>query len=380
MSICLPNLRTTSVFKVYYGGTGVTTLQSGSVIIGDGNNAVKCVTGSHNQVLTWDSTSGSWVAKDPTGGTGGSGGNVPDIVIAPVNNAPTTIIKKRFSNRDYTSKNNCKLIDWDKGSKGSFRITEYDIDRKYTTIYNDSEKDLFISVAEDQNPKIIIDFEQTSSIKDLKIKYVYPLNSIEKKLFEYNMDDIKNIHSFHTYSQVPGDKYGFGKNYTLSNCNNKTRLTIFLTPDYFAEFLNKHVIDLDITGSYHIFLENEEDGIYTDVEKFDIHFSPTLTPVELQKQYVIYTRISSSEFFDSEINSSSANLQTNGFDLSTLTQQNRKNLSAYPEDYSYILYSKETLTLSDKEATLSMFGYFIEPEPDAGNLKDYLIVRVTEAK
>ena len=118
MSICLPELRSTSVFKVYYGGTGQTTLTQGGVVIGNGTSAVQCITGSEGQVLTWDSTSGSWVAKNPTGGTGTGVGNVPDIVIVPENNTPSEVIKKRFSNLSYKDK--LSLIDWNNNSNGSY--------------------------------------------------------------------------------------------------------------------------------------------------------------------------------------------------------------------------------------------------------------------
>lgn len=51
------------------GGTGVSNLPQGGVLIGQGADAINVVVGSEGEVLTF--VSGTWVGAQPTGGSGG---------------------------------------------------------------------------------------------------------------------------------------------------------------------------------------------------------------------------------------------------------------------------------------------------------------------
>ncbi len=375
MSICLPNLRSTSVFKVYYGGTGQTSLTEGGVVIGNGTDAVRCITGSEGQVLTWDSEQNTWVAKDPTGGTGGgTGGSVPDIVIAPQNNTPTEIRKYKFSNISNSReimKNKHPLIDWTNSSSGSFRICAYNPNRKYLSVYNDSNDDLYISLSEDENPNIQIDFENINDIDDLRIKYNYVSSSIERELFNYSYSDLQNHYSYHTHSNNPSTKLGYGKNVVLTTCNSITSIYLNLTPDFYSNNLNINLDNEVSTGSFTIFLSNSS-GIRSST-KFNLTSSYTDEKYQNLK-YSIYTKVSSSsEFISSSLNTSSVQSENiNGFDFYHLGEFSRKETP--PDDFSYAISAGESLLISDSDAVLTMFGYFKEPK----NVTE-IKARVTEA-
>jgi hypothetical protein len=360
MSICLPNIRSTSVFKVYYGGTGVTSLTQGGVVIGNGADAVNCITGSTDgQALVWDNTLKTWKAGQVvgTGGTGGTTVLMPDAT-------PTKVNKKRISNTVYGTK--CELIDWDNDSNGSFRISEYDPDKKVVTIYNDSNKDLFVSVADDNNPKIIVDFEDYADVSKLNIEYFYISSSQQVKLFDYKLNDIKNIHSYHTHSISPTIKEGYGKNYRIKQCGKKGQVIIYLTPDYLPQNLNK--FNEEVTGSYHISLSSSSGK--TDPVIFNISSSYDYS----DKPYNIYTLASSSLFFSSSLDfATDAYTNRNGFDLSA-AKTDKKNIP--PEDYSYIVYSGDSLTVDGSEAVLTMFGYYLSPN----SKNEEVTLRVTEAR
>lgn len=367
MSICLPNLRSTSVFKVYYGGTGQTSLTQGGVVIGNGTDAVQCITGSEGQVLTWDSILNTWVAKNPTGGSGGTGGSVPDIVIAPADNAPTTVIKKRFSNKDLSS-SKIKLIDWDNSHSGSFRITPYDAKRKTVTIYNDSDFDLFISVANDNNPKLEINFEDKKDVKDIAIKYVYMSSSVERTLFDYNLSNIQNIHTYFTHSQNNTVKLGYNIDAVLNECSSSANLKIYLTKDYVSNELNKYLDFNDsLTGSFQIYLKSNP------TIKTSFNLSSSLFESDYDNlSYSFYTNVSSSQFKDNAFITGSKIENINSFDFSTVGVLE----TDVPEEYSYIAYKNETVTITEAEACLPMFGYFLKSR----NHNDTVVLRVTEIR
>ncbi len=366
MSICLPNLRSTSVFKVYYGGTGQTSLTQGGVVIGNGIDAVQCITGSSDgQVLTWDGSLGTWIAKDSTGGSGG-GGAVPDIVIAPSNQIPTKVYKKRISNKDYYSK--YKIIDWSNTSNGSFRISQYDQTKKHVTIFNDSDQDLYVSVANDENPKIVIDFDNTDDLKNICVQYKYESASLIYTLFDYRYNDLINFHSYHTCSDDPAStKLGYGKNHSITTCGTSSMFSLDLTPDFYSEKLNQYNNSISDSGSYHIFLTSSSGqtvpAIFNISASADHHY----------KQYNIYTRVSSSTFISSSILFNEQYTIKNGFDL-TDSLSDQENIT--PEEFSYIIYSQDSLTITDSEASLALFGYFLKP---ISNNKT-LTVRVTETR
>ncbi len=367
MSICLPNLRSTSVFKVYYGGTGQTSLENGGVVLGNGTDAVRCITGSEGQVLTWDNTLKTWIAKDPTGGTGTGVGDVPDIVLAPADNTPKEVFKRRISNKDFANAK-YKNIDWDNSSLGSFRISNYDPSKKHLTIFNDSEQDLYISVANDENPKITIKFDDSKDLKDLNIEYKYEKNSSIYTLFDYKYKDLIDFHSYHTCSDDPAaikPKIGYGKNYSLITCGTSSVFTLYLTPDYFSEKINQY--NTKDSGSFFISLSSSS-GKTTPVI-FNISSSVDY----ISREYNIYTRVSSSTFISNSLSYKDPYLLINGFNLSDASED-KENIA--PEEFSYIVYSQDSLTITDSEATLAMFGYFIKPSSD----NKLLTVRVTETK
>ena len=104
------------------------------------------------------------------------------------------VIKKRFSNFDYGSK--LKIIDWDSNSRGTFRLCEHDSERKYLTIYNDSKYDLFVSVANDENPQIKIDFEDYKDFDNLFAElFNFEDNFILSSFFD-NLKTIKTLLDF----------------------------------------------------------------------------------------------------------------------------------------------------------------------------------------
>lgn len=72
MPVTISGIRSTSAILVPQGGTGNSQFDEGGVLIGHGTEAITSITGSNGQVLTW--VSGTWVAANPTGGTGGGGG------------------------------------------------------------------------------------------------------------------------------------------------------------------------------------------------------------------------------------------------------------------------------------------------------------------
>lgn len=280
-----------------------------------------------------------------------------------------TVTKKIFSNENIALKN--KLIDWSNTSSGSFRISCFDPDRESVTIYNDSSKDLFISIDNDLNPSIHIDFIDENDIKNINIKYKYTDGSNIETLFNYTIEDIKNIHSFHTFSGQPEEKYGYGKTYTIKNYSGYTRLNLFLTPDFYSQNLNKQLDVYTSTGSYEICLSSSADGITSDVLSVDLTSSADTAEYE-SLQYKIYTKLSGSSFIDTTFYTSSNTENTiNGFYFDGISDPSEP--TASPENYSYIVFRNETLLLTEKDATSCIFGYLIKPDPD-----ELLSIRVTE--
>ncbi len=72
MSVTFSGLKSNSAILVPQGGTGVSSLPVGGVLIGQGTDAVNVVVGSEGEVLTF--ISGTWVGAQPTNNGGGSGG------------------------------------------------------------------------------------------------------------------------------------------------------------------------------------------------------------------------------------------------------------------------------------------------------------------
>lgn len=278
------------------------------------------------------------------------------------------IIKNYFSNIDRNEK--YKLIDWDNANSGSFRICAADPDRKYVTIYNDSDKDLFISLENDLNSMIEIDFADAESIKKLVVQYKYYNGVSDTVLFRYTLEDLQNIHKFFS---IPNDsrRYGYGK-FTIINDKN---IKIYLTPEYCSEYVNKELqtISQD-SGYYEIFLSSSENGIESDVQQFNLT-SDIIDEEYLNRNYKIYAKISGSQFLEHSFTTGSKNILINGFDFTGIGIQSDP--ASAPENYSYIIFQEEILMLNDKEATLPIFGYLIKPEIPADTK---LIVRVTETK
>lgn len=285
-----------------------------------------------------------------------------------IKDIPTKIYKKRISDdASYSSK--IPLIVWENNLSGTFRICEQNFDRKYVTIYNDSNYDLFISVANDDNPQISIDFDDSNDLNSLVIKYSYTSASVQRTLFEYKLDDFKDIYSYHTHSSEPTNKYGYNKACYITNLQNKANLKIFLTPDFLSQNINKHIDPLIETGSYEIYLSNSS-GITTPIQTFNL--SSSLYDNEyIDRSYKIYTRISGNTFLDSTFFTGSEKLTTlNGFNMGSVPSD----FSAAPEEYSYIVFKDESVIISEKEATLPLFGFIFKPT-DGTNIA----IRVTEA-
>jgi hypothetical protein len=72
MSVTFTGLKSNSAIMVPQGGTGVSNIPAGGVLIGQGTDAINAVVGAEGEVLTF--VNGTWVGAQPTGGTGGSGG------------------------------------------------------------------------------------------------------------------------------------------------------------------------------------------------------------------------------------------------------------------------------------------------------------------
>lgn len=72
MPVTISGIRSTSAILVPQGGTGNAQLQSGSLLIGNGTDAVGVIApGSEGQILTV--VSGAWMAAANAGGNGGAG-------------------------------------------------------------------------------------------------------------------------------------------------------------------------------------------------------------------------------------------------------------------------------------------------------------------
>lgn len=266
---------------------------------------------------------------------------------------PTGIRKKTFSNKNQ----DFNLIDWENNSSGSFRIAEYDPDRKLLIIFNDSSQDLFLSVANDENPKIILDFENQNDIENLSLQYHYTNDAGEEvELFNYSYEDIKNIYSYYSFSEEPGKHYGYNKNYLLSTVNNNKRVIIYLGPDYTPNVLNKHNIS--------------NIGVFT----ISIQGTSKSTDFEINKSnntYDIYALIGDSIVSDSITYRPINNNYRNGFKLNNIIN---KTIDA-PQEYSYILYTQQTISIEWSEAYMTYFGYLLKPSDDVE-----LTIRVTEAR
>jgi hypothetical protein len=283
---------------------------------------------------------------------------------------PKQIIKKRFSNINAPA-GYINNIDWDNSAKGAFRICEYNPERKYVTIYNDSTSDLFISVANDANPKIVIESDSLDSFKDLRFKYIYktiapPGTEIsEKILFNYNLSQLVDPYTRFSFIEETGKFYGQNVSSNIQKISSGYLLTIYLTSDYFPYILNKYNIDTE-PGVLNITLDGTTSNININI------------PSNSYQSYVINGKITQSVLSNGIINLYSVNGNKNGLNLD-LIQPGDEYVKA-PEDYSYIIYSKEAYSVGDQDSIMPIFGYLIKPQhPAVLPAVEELVIRITEA-
>jgi hypothetical protein len=274
--------------------------------------------------------------------------------LAPLTNKyPTDITKKKYTNYATPLVN----IDWLNTSSGSFRIAEYDQDRKYITIYNDSDVDLYVSVANDDNSKIVVILDDLQEIKNLTMSYEVYQNSVSKELFKYTWNDITNIYTTFTQSHLNANdtgSYGYNINYLTipSYSDNSGRFILYLTPDYDCENINKH--NDQAAGNLYLTIGSNTTNIPINKEK---------------NRYNVITQYSSSNGWDQNpsIEYYQGDGYTNGFIIDSLTEQ--------PDGYSYILNSADSMTIYDTEAVLSYFGFCL-----SSSITPSIDVRITEAR
>lgn len=269
------------------------------------------------------------------------------------NKYPTDITKKKYTNYATPLVN----IDWLNTSSGSFRIAEYDQDRKYITIYNDSNCDLYISVANDDNSQIIIDLDDLQDIKNLTMSYQVYQNSAPKELFKYTWSDLTNIYTTFTQSHLNASdtgSYGYNINYLTipSYSDNSGRFILYLTPDYDCKNINKY--NDQNSGNLYLTIGANTRNIAIDKSK---------------DKYSVLTQYSSSVGWNDgdHIEYYNSDGYINGFVIDNLTQQ--------PDGYSYILNSSDSMTIYDTEAVLTYFGFCL-----SSSIPPSIDVRVTEAR
>ena len=78
MPVSFQGIRSTSAILVPQGGTGASTLQSGSLLIGNGTDAVGVIApGSEGQILAV--VNGEWKSANNAGGNGGGGAGISAV-------------------------------------------------------------------------------------------------------------------------------------------------------------------------------------------------------------------------------------------------------------------------------------------------------------
>jgi hypothetical protein len=286
---------------------------------------------------------------------------------------PGSIRKKILANGPNGNPYGVSLINWDTNAKGTFRICEANPERKYLTIYNDCDKsDLFISLANDDNPKIIIEFDKEQQINDLKVKFSYtkPTDITPTTLFEYNYSNLCNYLTryYDKDSNLVGSNINvaFKKNAQTGVCT----LTIFFTPEYFKNKLAEN--SAIANNSYYPYFTLSA-GAGTTPINIEIPHDDII----LDKTYTIFAELKNDVFtLKSKIlKDITPTSWINGFKLDGITDQT----SNAPEEYSSILYAKETLTVNESEAGLAYFGYLIKPKVSAPTAEQILFLRITEA-
>jgi hypothetical protein len=272
---------------------------------------------------------------------------------------PKKVYKTIFTNVETTKKS--KNIDWNTETSGTFRITTYDPTRKYVSIYNNSNSDLYLSMADEENISFTVDFTAGFNPDNLTFSFELPNTPTPIKVFEFTTEQLKNRYTMFTQTHInPADtrEYGINIAYSTQKIGDITRVKISLTPEYSYDNLYKYAINPSDTG--HFYLKMPEIGNIQDpdwVAAASTNFSMT------DQNKRCYTKYNSAFDFSSETEEAFDPKYLNGFTLNSK--------STPPVDFSYVIKGGDSIIIWEPEVVFGFYGFYPETQSE-------LDVNVTE--
>jgi len=263
--------------------------------------------------------------------------------------APKKVLKTLFSSVETPKK--FKNINWSNELSGTFRLTTYDPTRKYISVYNNSNSDLYISISDEENTSFTVDFVQGRDPEQLTFSFELEAqgqNPIE--VFKFTTQQLKNRYTYFTQTHLdPTDtrKYGSNISYSTEKIGQLARVKIALTPEYSYANLQKYQPTPGTVGKF--VLKMPEVGTLG---------SPGYLPAA--HTYFICDEVSNKKcytkctetLFDEDSEEVFEPNYLNGFTLDSKTTP--------PINFSYNIKGGESIIVWEPEVVFGFYGFFAE--------------------